>query len=90
MAPDDNKRNRLLWDFKDELWGLLKKEAEKEGRTPPRQLEEILKQRYDIESLSAAERAEALRLAKTKDVNGGDKPVKRPKKATKKTGSKGS
>ena len=83
MSPDSGRRNRLLWEFRDELWGLLKKEAKGEKRSVPRQLEEILEERYRPDELSKAEIEEALKLAATRDRR--KEPIEpTPRKTTKK------
>lgn len=68
MSPEKKKnKNRILYDFDPILWGLLKKEAKGKKRTAPRQLEEVLAERYRPHALTDEERAEALRLAATRE-----------------------
>lgn len=85
MSPEQESekltRKRLLHEFRDDLWGLLKAEAKKQGRTPPRQLEVILEERYRPEELGRTEIEMALELAKAKDYK---KAAPRPRKSTKK------
>lgn len=86
MAPEDKKdgKNRILHKFDPVIWGLLKKEAKEQKRTPPRQLEEILAERYRADELTEEETAEALRIAATRDQRkkAGIEPT--PKKVAKK------
>lgn len=63
MPSDKPSRARSINDIRDDVWGLMIKEAGKEGRRTNKQLEKILEERYQPESLSAEEIEEALRLA---------------------------
>jgi hypothetical protein len=64
MSPKDRTgRKRFIHHIKDDVWGLLRKEAREEGRSDGKQLEKILEQRYRLEELSPEEVKEAIRLA---------------------------
>ena len=82
MSPDEpTKKNRLLWQFRDDLWGLLMREADRQGRSAPRHLEIILSERYDVENLSKEEIRQAVKLATEKTA---ERAAKRPRKSSKK------
>jgi hypothetical protein len=56
-------RKRFIHHIKDDVWGLLRKEAQDEGRSDGKQLEKILEQRYKLEELSEEEIQKAVKLA---------------------------
>lgn len=52
----DPTRNRVLWSINRELADMLRKEAEREGRSPGRQMDVVLAERYARQEHEAQQR----------------------------------
>ena len=84
MAKDNPSRARSINSIRDDVWGLLMQEAEKEGRAANRQLEKILEERYQPESLGAEEIKRAIKIANENKRTA----ASRSKKGSRKNGTK--
>jgi plasmid stability protein len=81
-TKNSSGRKRFIHNIKDDVWGLLRIEARREGRSDGKQLEKILEQRYRPESLTEQEIEEAIKIANENVKTAKRRPRKGSKKAS--------